>query len=177
MKTKFKNLPLLLYLFLILISIGFSFLLVKWFSIKDFSPISIFIFLTLLNMTVLSLIASVFEIKSLEICENDHLIFKQLFGLVFQKIDFKDIAGFKKSKFINRIGEYPTLLIKTNSNKIYEINGFIISNIEEIEKKLSVLISLDKTIVKPAIGLKEKIIFFILGCYIVSFIWFIISFR
>jgi hypothetical protein len=174
MKTHYKTLPLILYLVLTAISIGFSILVFKWFTLRDYSPISIFLFCLFLFMTTLPFMAGGLEIKSMEI-DNNRLIFKQLFGLFSQKCDFTEIVGFKKSIFRNKVGEYPILLIKTRSEKIYEINGFLISNTDNIEKELKKTFAYDKSIVKPMIGLKEKTMIFFLACFLISFIWFIIS--
>jgi len=174
MKTQYKILPLLLYLFLTLISIGFSILVLKWFTIVDYSPISSFVFCSFILMTVLSFMGGGLEIKSMEI-ENNGLVFRQLFGLFTKKYDFSEIVGFNKSIFRNKVGEYPVLLIKTNSERIFEINGFLISNTDNIEQKLKITFPYDKSIVRPLIGLKEKIMIFFLGNFLISFIWFIIS--
>lgn len=170
MKTHYNILPLLLYLLLTLFSIGFSILTFKWFSIVDYSDISIFIFCLFLFMTLISFTGGVLEIKSMEI-DNSTLIFRQLFGLYIKKYKFIEIVGFNKAKFQNKIGEYSILLIKTTSGRIFEINGFIISNIDKIEKEF---VS-DKSIVRPMLGTKEKIIIFALVFFLISFIWFIIS--
>lgn len=142
--------------------------------ISSFS-ISISLFFLCLSISALFLTFGGLEIKFIKICRSK-LVFKQIFGLIYQKYDFAEIIGFKSNILQNKKnGEYLQLLIKTSKNKVIEINGLLISNISEIEKEIEKIVQFDNSINEPILDLKEKVIIFFMICFIICFLCFLIS--
>jgi hypothetical protein len=114
------------------------------------------------------------EIKSMNL--DDQVIkFKYFFGLVIYKYSISDIEGFNVEKFHNKVGDYPTILIKTTDNRVFIINGFLIANTNQIKQGLSKKFRFDNSIRKPTIGKKEIVLLCSVGYFLLSFIWLIIS--
>jgi len=69
----------------------------------------------------------------------------------------------------------PQLLLKTNAENIIEINGFLISNITEIEMEIKKTVRFDNSIKEPIINLKDKLFILLIIFLIIGFFCFLIS--
>ena len=110
----------------------------------------------------------------MKICKNK-LVFKQILGLSHHEYTFNNIIGYKTAILKNKNGECLQLLIKTNAEKIIEFNGFLISNIKEIEKEIKKTVRYDNSIKEPIINLKDKLLILLTIFLLICFLCFIIS--
>jgi len=174
MKTKYKIRPLLVYILLTIMAF-FSFAIAFYCLIFIVSlSISISLFFLCLSITTLFLIFGGLKIKSIKISESK-IVLKQIFGLIYHKYAFAEIIGFKSNILINKNGKHLQLLIKTNTDKVIEINELLISNICEIEKEIKKTVRFDNSINEPIIDFKDKALILFTICFIICFIWFLIS--
>ena len=175
MKTKCKVLTLIPYLLFALLSLialviaGCSLIFVTPFL----TSISLF-FLFLSLSFLLMFFGGGLEITNVKV-NREGLVLKQVFGLRSNEYSFAEITGFKSTILKNEKGEYHYLLIRTNSERVIEINGFFISNISEIENELTKTLRYDSLIKEPIINLKDKLFIIFTILFTICFLWFIIS--
>jgi hypothetical protein len=174
MNTKYKTAPLLLYLLFTFMSFVFIITAIYCLtSIARFS-ISISLFFLFLSMTIFLIMIWGQEIKYMKICKNK-LVLKQILGLSHHEYAFTEIIGYNTAILKNKNGEWLQLLIKTNAEKVIEFNGFLISNIVEIEKEIKKTVRYDNSIKEPIINLKDKLFISLTIFLLICFVSFIIS--
>jgi len=174
MKTKYRIVPLLLYILFIFVSFVFFSIACYCLTFISSFSISISLFFLFLSLTIFLIMIWGQEIKYMKISKNK-LVFNQILGFNHHEYVFSDIIGYKTAILKNRNGESTQLLLKTNAENIIEINGFLISNITEIEMEIKKTIRFDNSIKEPIINIKDKLFILLIIFLIIGFFCFIIS--
>jgi len=174
MKTKYRIVPLLLYILFIFVSFVFFSIACYCLTFISSFSISISLFFLFLSLTIFLIMIWGQEIKYMKISKNK-LVFNQIFGFNHHEYVYSDIIGYKTAILKNRNGESTQLLLKTNAENIIEINGFLISNITEIEMELKKTIRFDNSIKEPIININDKLFILLIIFLIIGFFCFIIS--
>jgi len=172
METKYRKIPLIINLLFTFMS--FVFFVVACYTLTYFTTFSISLTFLFLSTTIFLIMIYGQQIIYMKI-HNDKLVFKQIPGLNHHEYAFNDIIGYKVEILKNRNGESPKLLIKTSSEKVIEINGFLISNIKEIEMKIKKIVRYDNSIKEPYINFKDKLFILLTTFFIMCFICFLFS--
>lgn len=107
--------------------------------------------------------------------DSKSIVLRYLYGIGYNRYSFSGIVGFKSLILDSRKGEHLYLLIKTRSNRVIGINGFFISNIDEIERELSKIVTYDSSIKEPIVNLRDKLFLLVTILFLICFLWFIIS--
>ena len=172
METKYRIVPLITILLFTFIS--FVSFIVACYSLTYFTTFSISLTFLFLSITMFLIMICGQQINHIKIY-NDKLVFKQIPGLNHHEYAFSDIIGYKAEILKNKNGDCPKLLIKTSSEKVIEINGFLISNIKEIELKIKKIVRYDNSIKEPYLNLKDKLFILLTIFFIMCFICFLFS--
>ena len=175
MNTKYKVLPQLPYLIFTLLSFVFL-ILACWclIFVPSFS-ISISHFFLFLSISILlAFFGSGQEIKYVEIVAGK-LNIRHILGFAHSKYPISEIVGFKTAILKKKKGECLQLLIKISNDRVIEINGFLISNIIEIEREIKNNIPYDNSIQEPIVNIKDQLFISFTVSLLISFLWFIIS--